>query len=225
MEDLNKRAFGGLLQFLIALAALLFLPAWTLHYWQAWIFLAVFSASVLAITLYLMKKDPALLERRMKAGPAAEKEKTQKIVQLIASLFFIAVFVLSATDHRRMWSAVPASVSLAGDAFVALGLLIVFFVFRENTFTSGVVEVGSGQKVVTTGPYAIVRHPMYSGSLIMLLGVPPALGSWWGLLAVAGIALVIIWRLLDEERFLVKNLAGYSDYRAKVRNRIVPFVW
>ena len=225
MEDLNKRAFGGLLRLLVALAALLFLPAWTLNYSQAWIFLAVFSASVLAITLYLMKKDPRLLERRLKAGPAAEKEKTQKIVQSIASAAFIAMFVISALDHRRMWSAVPASVSLAGDALVALGLLIVFFVFRENTFTSGVVEVDSGQKVATTGPYAIVRHPMYSGSLIMLLGIPTALGSWWGLLAVAGIAVVIVWRLLEEERFLLKNLAGYSDYRAKVRYRLVPFIW
>jgi protein-S-isoprenylcysteine O-methyltransferase Ste14 len=204
---------------------LLFLPALSLKYWQAWIFLFVFFACVLAITLYLMKNDPGLLERRLNAGPAAEKEKTQKIVQSMASLFFIAVFVLSAIDHRLMWSDVPASISLAGDALVALGLLIVFFVFRENTFTSGVVEVGSGQKVVTTGPYAWVRHPMYTGSLIMLLGIPPALGSWWGLLAVAGFALVIIWRLLDEERFLIKNLAGYSDYRARVHHRIVPFVW
>jgi protein-S-isoprenylcysteine O-methyltransferase Ste14 len=225
MKDLNKKAFAGLLQFLIALAALLFLPAWTVRYWQAWVFLCVFSACVLAITLYLMKKDPKLLERRMSAGPGAEKEKAQKIVQSIASLAFIAVFVVSAFGHRLMWSAVPPLVSLAGDVLVALGLLIVFIVFRENSYTSGIVEVDPEQKVITTGPYAVVRHPMYSGSVIMLLGIPPALGSWWGLVAVAAITLVIVWRLLDEEGFLAKNLAGYSDYRTKVNYRLVPHIW
>ncbi len=225
MNDLNKRAFAGLLQLMIVLALLLFLPAWTLDYWQAWVFLAVFFVSVLAITIYLMKNDPQLLERRVNAGPGAEKEKSQKIIQLLASIAFIAVIVLPPIDHRFAWSTMPPYVSAAGDILVALGLLFVFFVFKENTFTSATIEVGAEQKIITTGPYAFVRHPMYVGGLVMLLGVPLALGSWWGLLTVIPITLVIVWRLLDEEKFLAQNLAGYSEYQNKVRSRLLPFIW
>jgi protein-S-isoprenylcysteine O-methyltransferase Ste14 len=225
MKDLDKKAFGGLLRLLVSLAVSLFLPAWTLDYWQAWTFLAVFAASVLAITLYLMKKDPKLLERRVIAGPGAEKEKSQKVIQFLAAIAFVALFVFSAIDHRFRWSVVPSYVVIAGDALVALGLLIVFVVFKENTFTSGVIEVEAGQKVISTGPYALVRHPMYLGALVMLLGVPLALGSWWGLFTTIPLALVIVWRLLNEEQFLAKNLPGYSEYRNRVRYRFVPFIW
>jgi protein-S-isoprenylcysteine O-methyltransferase Ste14 len=225
MNDLTKKAFAGLLNLLISLAVLMFLPAWTLHYWQAWVFLAVFSVCVLAITIYLVKNDPKLLERRVNAGPGAEKEKSQRIIQSFALIAFVAVIVFPAVDHRFGWSTMPAYVAVAGDILVALGLLFVFLVFRENTFTSGIIEVGSEQKVIMTGPYALVRHPMYVGGLVMLLGVPLALGSWWGLLTVIPITLVIVWRLLDEEKFLAKNLAGYSEYQNKVRCRLLPFVW
>ncbi len=225
MTALNKKAFGGLLRLLVVLAILLFLPAWTLDYWQAWIFLAVFAASVLAITLYLMKNDPKLLERRIRAGPRAEKEDAQKIIQFVAAIAFIAVIIFPAIDHRFAWSTVPRYVAIAGDVLVALGLLIIFRVFRENTFTSAVIKVDSEQKVIATGPYAFVRHPMYLGALVMLLGVPLALGSRWGLLTIIPITLVIVWRLLDEENFLVKNLPGYSEYRSKVKSRLLPFIW
>jgi len=225
MKDLNKKAFGGLLSLIISLAASLFLPAWTLYYWQAWIFLGVFSVSVLAITIYLMKKDPKLLERRVNAGPGAEKEKSQKIIQFLASIAFIAVIVFPAIDHRFAWSRMPPYAVAAGDILVALGLLVIFFVFKENTFTSAIIEVGTEQKIISTGPYAFVRHPMYTGGLIMLLGVPIALGSWWGLFTIIPITLVIIWRLLDEEKFLAKNLSGYSEYQNKVRYRLLPFIW
>jgi protein-S-isoprenylcysteine O-methyltransferase Ste14 len=225
MKDLNKKALGGLLFLVICLAVMLFLPAWTLDYWQAWTFLAVFSASVLAITVYLMKKDPKLLERRVNAGPGAEKEKSQRIVQFAAQIAFIAVIVFPSVDHRFAWSAVPPYIAVAGDVLVALGLLIVFFVFKENTFTSAIIEVGTEQKVISTGPYALVRHPMYIGGLVMLLGVPLALGSWWGLFTIIPITIVIVWRLLDEEKFLIKTLSDYSEYRNKVRYRLVPFIW
>jgi len=225
MEELNKRALAGLLQLIVTLAALIFLPAWTFDYWRAWCFLAVFSVSVLAITLYLVKNDPKLLERRVKAGPGSEKEKGQRIIQALAMLAFVAVIVFPALDHRFEWSTVPPYISALGDILVALGLSFVFLVFRENTFTSGIIEVGSEQKVITTGPYALVRHPMYIGALVMLLGVPLALGSWWGLLTIIPMALVIVWRLRDEERFLAKNLAGYSEYEKKVRYRLLPFIW
>jgi protein-S-isoprenylcysteine O-methyltransferase Ste14 len=172
-----------------------------------------------------MRNDPQLLERRMKAGPGAEKETSQKIIQMIAaSAFFLAILVPS-IDHRLAWSTMPAAVAIAGDVLVALGFLVIFFVFKENSFTSGVIEVDAGQQVVSTGPYALVRHPMYSGALIMLLGLPLALGSWWGLLTLVPMTLAIIWRLLDEEKFLTSRLPGYADYREQVKYRLVPFVW
>ena len=225
MKELNRRAFEGLLQLVVALVVLIFLPAWTIHYWQAWVFLAVFLVSTLAITLYLMEKDPKLLERRVKAGSAAEKEASQKIIQSIASIAFIFVIAFPAIDHRCGWSTVPTFVVVLGDVLVALGLLFVFFVFRENTYTSAVIEVDTEQKVISTGPYAIVRHPMYISASIMLVGVPLALGSFWGLLAVIPITITIVWRLLEEEVFLTNNLSGYAEYRSKVKYRLLPFVW
>jgi protein-S-isoprenylcysteine O-methyltransferase Ste14 len=224
-KNLNTEAIGGFLRLLIGMAMSLFLPAWTLYYWQAWVFLAVFSISVLAITVYLMKNDPKLLERRMHVGSRAENERSQKIIQFLAAIAFIALFILPAIDHRFAWSTMPPYVVAAGDFLVALGFLIVFLVFKENTFTSATIEVSSEQKVISTGPYALVRHPMYIGALVMLSGVPLALGSWWGMLMVIPMMLVIVWRLLDEETFLARNLPGYSEYRNEVRYRLVPFLW
>jgi protein-S-isoprenylcysteine O-methyltransferase Ste14 len=225
MKNLNIKAFGGLLFLVVILAAALFIPAGTLAYWQAWVFLGVFAGSVFAITYYLMKKDPQLLERRVEAGPGAEQQRSQKIIQSVAQVAFIIVFILPALDHRNAWSSVPLIVELAGDILVALGLLIVFLVFKEKTFTAAVIAVGAEQKIVSTGPYAFVRHPMYIGALIMLAGVPLSLGSWWGLLTVVPITIVIIFRLLDEEKFLAKNLAGYPEYMNKVRYHLIPFIW
>jgi protein-S-isoprenylcysteine O-methyltransferase Ste14 len=225
MNDLNKKAIGGLLRLVATLGALLFVPVRTLDYWQAWVFLALFSVAILAITLYLMKKDPKLLERRVNAGIRAEKEKSQKIIQVLATITFMAVLAFPAFDHRFCWSAAPPCVAAAGDVLVVLGLLIVFLVFKENTYTAGVITVEAGQKVMSTGPYALVRHPMYAGALVMLLGVPLALGSWWGLLTFIPITIVIVWRLLEEEKFLLENLPGYSEYRNRVRHRLVPFIW
>ncbi len=225
MRGLNIRAFAGLLQLVVALAVLIFLPAWTLHYWQAWILVAVFVACTLAITIYLMRNDPALLERRLKAGPGAEQENSQKIIQALAIVAFISIFVVSALDHRFGWSSVPPYVVALGDILIALGFYFVFLVFKENTFSSGIIEVGSEQKVITTGPYALVRHPMYIGALVMLIGVPVALGSWWGLSTIILMVVVLVWRLLDEETFLAKRLAGYSEYQSRVRYRLLPFIW
>jgi protein-S-isoprenylcysteine O-methyltransferase Ste14 len=172
MKNLNIKAFGGLFFLLLVMAALLFLPAWTVHYWQAWVFLAVFGASALAITVFLMKKDPKLLERWVYAGPTAEKETVQKILQFIASIGFAAILVVSALDYRFAWSHVPLYVSIAGDALVAIGFLFIFFVYKENTFASATIEVYPEQKVISTGLYALVRHPMYMGALFLLIGIP-----------------------------------------------------
>jgi len=215
----------GFLQLFVGLAVLLFVSAWTLEYWQAWIFLAVYSLSVLAVTLYLMKKDPMLLERRISTGPGSEKRKSQKILNFLISKALILMVVVPVIDHRCAWSAVPLYGIAAGNGLVALGFLIVFFVLKENAFASAIVEIGTGQIVISSGPYALVRHPMYLGWLVTFSGVPLALGSWWGLFTIIPVALVIVWRLLDEETFLAGNLPGYSEYQNRVRYRLAPFIW
>jgi protein-S-isoprenylcysteine O-methyltransferase Ste14 len=225
MKNLNIRALAALLLLLVVMAALLLIPAGTLDFWQAWTFLAVYFASSLAITLYLMKTDPRLLARRMRGGPAAEKETTQKIIMSFVSLGFIGLLVLPALDHRFAWSHMPPYVALAGDGLVMLGWLAIFFVFKENSFSSATIEVALDQKVISTGPYALVRHPMYAGGLVMLLGIPIALGSWWTLLVIVAMTPALIWRLLNEERILARNLPGYAEYQGTVRYRLMPLVW
>jgi protein-S-isoprenylcysteine O-methyltransferase Ste14 len=223
--NLAGKTLLGFTQLVAVLGVLLFAPAWTLDYWQAWVYWFVFAASSALITTYLWKNDPKLLERRINAGPGAENEKSQKLIQLLATFIFIGAMILPSLDHRFSWSAVPLPAVVAGDVLTALGFLIVFLVFKENTFTAATIAVTVDQKVVSTGPYAIVRHPMYSGALIMLFGTPLALGSWWGLLMFIPMILTIAWRARDEERFLMKNLSGYEQYCQIVRYRLVPFAW
>jgi protein-S-isoprenylcysteine O-methyltransferase Ste14 len=209
----------------MAMAALLFVPAGTLDYWQAWAFMAVFVGASTAITVYLAINDPKLLERRMNAGPTAEKETTQKIIMLVAMLGFIALLVVPAFDHRFEWSAVPAYIALSGDALIAFGFLFVFFVLKANTYGASTIQIAEGQQVISTGPYALVRHPMYAGAMPLVVGVPLALGSWWGLSVLFLFVPALIWRLLDEERFLAKHLAGYAQYQDKVKYRLLPLIW
>jgi protein-S-isoprenylcysteine O-methyltransferase Ste14 len=225
MKDLHRKALLGILRTFVMLMVAVFGPVWTLRWWQGWACLAAFFIPACAITVWVAQHDPALLERRLKAGAKAEKEKGQKIVQGIAAIVFLADFAVPALDHRFGWSRVPVYASVLGDLMMVLGLLIVAVVFKENTFTSGIIEVAENQNVVSTGPYAIVRHPMYSGALVMLFGIPLALGSWWGMLINVPMTAAIIWRLLDEERFLVGNLPGYAGYRESVRFRLVPLLW
>jgi protein-S-isoprenylcysteine O-methyltransferase Ste14 len=225
MDNLNKKAFGGLLILFVVMAVLLFLPAGTFRYWQAWAYLAVFFGAGFLTTLYLAKHDPALLKRRLSGGPWAEKERAQKIIMAFTSIGFIALIVVPAFDFRFGWSAVLLPLVTAGDALVAVGFFVIFLVYKENTFTSATIEIAKDQKVISTGPYALVRHPMYAGGLLYLLGTPLALGSWWGLVPLAATLPFLIWRLFEEEAFLAKNLPGYSEYRNKVRYRLVPGVW
>jgi len=225
MTNLNLKAFAGLAGLFVAMAAALFLPAWTWNYWQGWAFLAVFFTAALAITLYLMKNDPKLLEKRVYAGPTAEKEGNQKIIQSIASLGFIAMLVVPSLDHRFRWSAMPFYATVTGDVLAAVGFVIIFFVYKENSFTSGTIEVYAEQKVVSTGLYGLVRHPMYMGALVMFIGMILSLGSWWNVLVVALIMPALIWRLFDEEKLLAKDLPGYGEYMGKVKHRLIPFVW
>jgi protein-S-isoprenylcysteine O-methyltransferase Ste14 len=204
---------------------LLFIPAGTVRYWQAWVCLAIFFGASVLTTVYLMKKDPALVERRMKGGPTAEKRPAQKIIMLFTSIGFIALFVVPALDHRFGWSSVPLAVVVAGDVLVAIGFYLISIVYRENTFASATIEVAENQRVISTGPYAIVRHPMYASAFLYLVGIPLALGSYWGLLPIVAIMPFLIWRLFDEERFLSRNLPGYAEYQRRVTHRLVPFVW
>ena len=222
MNNLFLKALGGLLYIFIAISALIFLSAWTFNYWQAWTFLAVFMISISAIFIYLAKYDPSLLARRIKTS---EQEHSQKIIRFLVNIAFAAAIIVSALDHRFVWSAVPLGIIFIGDSVVLLGLLIIFVVFKENTFTAQTVEVEAGQKVVSTGPYALVRHPMYVGGLVFMLGIPPALGSWWGLLMILLFTPAIAWRILDEEKLLAKDLPGYLEYCRKVKYRLVPLVW
>jgi protein-S-isoprenylcysteine O-methyltransferase Ste14 len=204
---------------------LVFVPAGTVRYWQAWVYLSIFTGASILTTLYLIRHDPVLLERRMKGGPTAEKQPTQKLIMLGASVGFVGLLVVSALDVRFGWSVVPLGAVLFGDALVIAGFYFISIVYRENTFTSATIEVAKDQKVISTGPYAVVRHPMYAGALLYLLGTPLALGSYWGLVVFGVVLPLLLWRLFDEERFLCRNLPGYTEYRKRVRHRLVPFVW
>ena len=204
---------------------LLFVSAGTIRYWQGWAYLAIFTGASILITIYLIKHDPALLERRTRGGPTAEKRPAQRIIMLFTSIGFISLLVVPAFDFRFGWSAVPLSVVVLGDAMVAVGFYFIFLVYRENTFTSATIEIAENQQVISTGPYAIVRHPMYASALLYLLGTPLALGSYWGLVVFGAILPFLLWRIIDEERLLAKQLPGYTEYQERVHNRLLPFVW
>jgi len=207
------------------MGAFLFVSAGTVCYWQAWVFLTIYIGASTPITLYLMRHDPALLERRMKGGPTAEKQPLQRLIMWGFSIGFIALLVVPALDYRFGWSTVSLGGVVTGNVLVLTGIYIIFLVYRENTFASATIEVVKDQRVITTGLYAVVRHPMYAGALIFFFGVPLALGSYWGLVVLGVITPFLIWRLFDEERFLARNLAGYTEYQQRVKYRLVPFVW
>jgi protein-S-isoprenylcysteine O-methyltransferase Ste14 len=154
-----------------------------------------------------------------------EKEGTQRIIMVFTSLGFIALLVVPALDHRFGWSAVPLWGVVLGDILVAIGFYFIFLVYRENSFAAATIEVATEQKIITTGPYAVVRHPMYASGSLYMLGTPLALGSFWGFLALAVMTPFLLWRLLDEERILTRKLPGYTEYRQRVRHRLVPMVW
>jgi protein-S-isoprenylcysteine O-methyltransferase Ste14 len=225
MTNLNTRAWISLAVLALAMGFLVFVPAGTARYWQAWVYLSIFNGASILTTLYLIRHDLALLERRMKGGPMAEKRPTQKLIMLGASAGFVGLLVVPALDVRFGWSVVSPAAVLLGDALVIAGFYFISIVYRENTFTSATIEVAKDQKVISTGPYAVVRHPMYASALLYLLGTPLALGSYWGLVVFGAVLPLLIWRLLDEEHFLSGNLPGYTEYRQRVRHRLVPFVW
>ncbi len=221
----GARAWLWLVAVALVMGALIFAAAGDFRFWQAWAFLAVFFGASALVTQYLIVNDLALLERRIKGGPTEETEPTQRLIMAFMSIGFVALIVVPGLDHRFGWSQAPVIVALSGDALIAVGFFVVFLVFRQNSFASSTIRVAEGQALVSTGPYAIVRHPMYAGALIYLVGTPLALGSYWGLAVLALMVPILIWRLVDEERVLEQRLPGYSEYKREVRYRLLPGVF
>jgi len=225
MDPLQRQAtvqgVFGTLFFIV----LIFGPAGTFAYWQGWLFLAVFAASTVGFTVYLAIYDRPLLERRLKAGPQYEREWSQKIIVTLILFAFFSLIVLSVLDYRFAWSRVTPWVSILGDVVILLSFLFIFWVVRVNSFAASNIRVEKDQTVIDTGPYAHVRHPMYAGAIWLFVGMPLALGSWWSLVLIVPFMPVLLWRLLDEEKILQRDLPGYTGYMRRVRFRLVPFVW
>ncbi len=223
------RAMGiglkALLLYLAALAvigAILFLPAGTLDYWQAWAYMAVVFVPAAFVIIYFLAKDRQFLERRLKTK---EKEKDQQLVQAVGGVIFIIGFLLPGLDRRLGWSSVPAEFSLAADLVTLLGYGLVFLVFRENIYAGRTVRVEKGQKVISTGSYSVIRHPMYLGTLLLYLATPIALGSYVALPLFLLMVPLLAFRIRNEEQVLCRELGGYREYCGKVRYRLVPGVW
>ncbi len=211
--------------FFVGLGVLLFWPAGSLRWGEAWAFLATLGAITTAISGFLFARDKKLLERRLALAERGEAVGAQRVLQGLAGVSFFGMLVVCGLDHRYGWSALPLPVIALGYALVLVGYFLVYRVFRENTYTSAVIEVAEGQTVVSTGPYAHVRHPMYSGGILAIVGTPLALGSVVALALSAVLILVIVARLRNEERYLSEHLTGYTDYLGRVRYRLVPHMW
>jgi protein-S-isoprenylcysteine O-methyltransferase Ste14 len=202
---------------------ILFALAGTLHYWQGWLYWAILLTPILFVVSYFLKNDPELLERRMKFQ---EKEPEQRMIILLSSAVFVAGFLAIAIDLRMHGlNQVPPSLVLTADAAVFLGYGLIFWVFKENSYASRTIEVVEGQKVITTGPYSIIRHPMYLGFLVMYQLTPIALGSWWAVPVFSLIIPLLVWRIYNEEKVLLRDLPGYYEYCQKRRYRLLPLIW
>jgi protein-S-isoprenylcysteine O-methyltransferase Ste14 len=225
MNTLTVKAIANLVKKLVIASVLLFLPAWSMDFWEAWVFLIIFFLPIVLITIYLRRKDPNLLERRLKGGPSAENRISQKVIVSLMNLCFVLMVFLAGMDHRFHWSHIPAFLVIAADVAVLFGFWIHFQALKENSFASMIVTTLPKQTVISTGPYAVIRHPMYSGLLLVDCPVPIALGSWWGLPFAFVILVLIILRLMDEEKLLHQNLSGYDEYCQKVQHRLISEVW
>ena len=224
MTTIPKMLVFGLVEFVV-FGSMLFLPAGTFNYWQAWVFLVVVLLSAWAPSIYLLRTNPVALQGRMSGGPTAETRMAQKVVIAGLYLSLAAMVVVSVLDHRFGWSPVPTTICLVGDVLVAVGLGVVALVIIQNSYAASTVRVQAGQKVVSTGLYGLVRHPMYTGNVIMLIGIPLALGSYRGLVFVVPALIVLALRIGDEEKLLQEQLSGYREYTEKVRYRLVPGMW
>ena len=224
MINPKVKAWLGLVITFVLIGLALFLCAGTINYWQAWIYLAVMGVSSVLLYLYVTQ-DPFLLEGRTTFGPSAEQRPIQRVIVLAMGAPAIAAFMLPGLDHRFGWSSVPSWLSIVGDLFIAVSLWLVYLVFKENSFGASTVEIVKDQKVISTGPYAVVRNPMYSCAAIFFIAMAFALGSYWDLIPAVLTILGLVWRLSDEEHFLAQHLPGYQEYRAKVRWRLIPGIF
>jgi len=206
----------------VVLGLLTLVPAGTFNFWQVYVYIGILVIPMTFVLCYFLKNDPLFLERRTRSK---EKEKEQKVILIFFSFIFFAGFIISGLDKRFSWSDIPADIVLAADLIILSGYLLIFFVFRQNSYASRVVEVDKGQKVITTGLYNFVRHPMYLGVLAMYMPSPVALGSYWGLIPMAGIPLGIVLRILNEEKVLRRGLPGYAEYCKKTKYRLIPLIW
>ena len=206
----------------LVLCAILFLPAGTFAYWEAWVYLAILFVSLLFVAIYLLKNDPELLARRMRMR---EKEAAQQLIIKLSYIPFVLAFLLPGFDKRFGWSNVPAGVVVIGDLLVFVGLGMIFLALRENRYASRIIEVEQGQTVIRSGPYAMVRHPMYLGALPLYTFSPLALGSYWAMIPAIGILPFIVARVRNEERVLARDLNGYPEYMQKTLYRLIPGIW
>ena len=223
MKAVSQLLLSALVQ-VVLLGLLLFLPAGTFAYWQAWVLLAV-ALSTWIPGIYLLRTNPAAVQRRMRGGPTAETRGVQRLVMAGVWLSLLTMVVISVLDHRFGWSSVPTAICLAGDVVVAAGLGVVALVIVQNSYAAATVQVQAGQNVVSTGLYGLVRHPMYTGNVIMMIGIPLALGSYWGLVFVVPGLIVLALRIRDEEKLLRDELTGYREYSQRVRYRLLPGTW
>ncbi len=222
---LAMQALASAVLGIIFFAVLLCVPAGTIHYWQAWVFIAVFMIATMGPSMYLAVKHPEALARRMHGGPKAETRPVQKLVMWAVLTSVFATGVVSALYWRFGWSSVPTAVVVLGNAVVGVSLVAAQWVVIQNNFAGASISVEAGQPVISTGVYGIVRHPMYICALIMMFATPLALGSYWGLVPVIASAPALMIRIFDEEKMLRAELPGYIDYTRKVRYRLLPYVW
>jgi protein-S-isoprenylcysteine O-methyltransferase Ste14 len=219
------QAVAASLSGLVFFSVFLFWPAGTFNYWQAWVFIAIFTVVSAGPTIYWGLRKPEVLRRRMRSGPIAETRPAQKVATVGIVTIVVAMSVVSALDHRFGWSQVPVSVVVIGQILVAVGLGLATMVVNQNSYAAATITVEADQPVISTGLYGIVRHPMYAFALIMIVGMPLALDSYWGLVTVVPAAAVLALRIVDEEKMLRQELAGYDEYTHKVHYRLVPGVW
>ena len=222
MKSLKKKIIIMFSMVPVILGLFILVPAGTFNYWQFYLYLAILLVPMIFVMFYFLKNDPAFLERRLKAK---EKEKEQIVIQIVFSLIFFSGFVIPGLDKRFGWSNVPVLIVIIADIVVLLGYLLIFFVFKQNSYASRIVQVEKDQKVISTGLYGFVRHPMYLGVIIMYIPTPIALGSYWGLIPMATIPVALVLRIMNEEKVLRRDLPGYKDYCEKTRYRLIPYIW
>ena len=207
---------------IILIGLIVFLPAGTIKFWEAWVYFGILFVPMIFVLTYLLKNDPELLERRMKMK---EKEEPQKVFVKLSILVFLIAFIIPGFDHRFEWSEVPFIVIIIADLFIFIGYLLFFLVLKENTYASRIIQVEKDQRVISTGLYAIVRHPMYVAVIMMYVLSPLALGSYWAVVAVLPLPVLIIFRIKSEEKILIDKLPGYREYTQEVKYRLIPYIW